>query len=460
MIKPKIGLLLLYLKLYDDAMAEMRSRIETFAKTIAEEFGKRDVIVNQSPICRTKEEFSKAVKSFEKEKVDAIVTLHLAYSPSLESADVLSKTKIPIIVLDTTPEYDFGEDVSSEEILYNHGIHGVQDMCSMLNRNGKEFFLEAGHWEKSDVIDRVVKKIKAASLARLLSNMRVGSIEGSFKGMGDFYVSPEILKKTIGIEPIQTSAKDISNLLPLPSDKEVVKELESDSKRFNIEKLSSEVHLNSVRIGIAVRKWMKRKNLDAFTMNFSAIRKDSGFPTMPFLEASKSMAKGLGYAGEGDVITAALVGTLLSVYPKTSFVEMFCPDWKGGRIFLSHMGEININLVKGKPRLIEKDLSFLDVGNPAVAVGQLEPGKATYINLSPSKKSYTLIVSQVEMVKVENKKMTDTISGWLTSSIPINDFLEKFSRAGGTHHSALVYGEAKDVIMDFGKIMGWKVVEL
>ena len=461
MIKPKIGFLPLYLKLYDDAMAEMRSRIETFTKTIAEELGKRDVIVNQSPICRTKEEFSKAIKSFEKEKVDAIVTLHLAYSPSLESAGVLSKTKIPIIVLDTTPEYDFGENVSSEEILYNHGIHGVQDLCSMLNRNGKEFFIEAGHWEKSDVIDRVVKRIKAASLARLLSNMRVGSIGGTFKGMGDFYVSPEVLKKTIGIEVIQTSAKDISNLLPLPRDKEVVKELESDSKRFDIKKLSSEVHLNSVRTGIAVRKWIKRKNLDAFTINFLTIKKDSGFPTIPFLEASKSMAKGLGYAGEGDVITAALVGTLLSVYPKTSFVEMFCPDWKGGRILLSHMGEININLVKGKPRLIEKDLKFINVGNPpAVAVGQLEPGKATYINLSPSKKSYTLIVSQVEMVKLENKKMDDTISGWLTTSIPIDDFLEKFSRAGGTHHSALLYGETKDVIMDFGKIMGWKLVEL
>lgn len=460
MIKPKIGLLPLYLKLYDDVMAEMRSRIETFAKTTAEELGKRDVIVNQSPICRTKEEFSKAVKSFEKEKVDAIVTLHLAYSPSLESADVLSKTKIPIIVLDTTPEYDFGENVSSEEILYNHGIHGVQDLCNMLKRNGKEFFLEAGHWERSDVIDRVVKKIRAASLARLLSNMRVGSIGGSFKGMGDFYVSPEVLKKTIGIETISVSAKDISSLIPLSKDTEVVEELESDGKNFNIDDISSKVHLNSTRVSIAVRRWIKRNNLGAFTMNFSAIGKDSGFLTLPFLEASKSMAKGIGYAGEGDVITAALVGALLSVYPKTSFVEMFCPDWKGDRIFLSHMGEINTRLVSGKPRLIEKDLPFLDVGNPAVAVGQLKPGKAIYINLSPSKKAYTLIVSEVEMVEVENDKMTDTISGWLISSMPIDDFLEKFSRLGGTHHSALVYSKVKDVIADFGKIMGWKVIRL
>ncbi len=31
------------------------------------------------------------------------MTLHLAYSPSLESSDVVAGTDLPIVVLDTTP---------------------------------------------------------------------------------------------------------------------------------------------------------------------------------------------------------------------------------------------------------------------------------------------------------------------------------------------------------------------
>ena len=42
----------------------------------------------------------------------------------------------------------------------------------------------------------------------------------------------------------------------------------------------------------------------------------------------------------------------------------------------------------------------------------------------------------------------------------IADFLSEFSQAGGTHHSALVYGNDKDIIIDFGNIMGWKVIEI
>jgi len=456
----KIGLLLLYLNLYDRVLPEMRSKIEEFASTIEKEFKNRKIEVSKSSVCRVKNEFEDAIKLFENQKVDAVVTLHLAYSPSLEACEVLSRTKIPIIVLDTTPEYDFGEGTSPEEILYNHGIHGVQDLCSMLNRNGKDFFLEAGHWKKSDVIDRVAKKIKAAVVARSFSNMRVGSIEGPFKGMGDFYITPKLLKEKTEIETISVSAKDISKLIPAAKDKEVVKEMEDDRKNFDIGKLGNEAHLDSIRVGLAVRKWIEKENLGGFTMNFSVIGKDSGFPTLPFLEASKAMASGMGYAGEGDVITAALVGALLSIYPETSFVEMFCPDWKDGRIFLSHMGEINTGLVSGKPRLIEKDLPFLDIGNPAIAVGQFKEGEAVYVNLIPSEESFSLIISKVKIVEVKNNKMSDTISGWLIPPMSIEQYLAEFSRLGGTHHSALVYGDNIDVIADFGSIMGWKVKKL
>ena len=462
MIKSKVGLLPLYLELYDIVMPEMRSRLKSFTEIIAGELKKRGIIVFTAPICRINKEFSRAIKSFEKENVHSIVTLHLAYSPSLESAEELSKTEIPIIVLDTTQAYDFGPTQDPSEIMYNHGIHGVQDMCNVLLRMGKNFIIEAGHWDKSDVLDRVVKKIRATSIISSLRESRVGAIGGFFKGMGDFYVYPETLKNTIGIETINTSTKDIIDLLPSPDDEEVKEEIKFDTDNFQIDGLKKEVHINTTRVSIAIRRWIKKENLSAFTINFLKIDKDSGFPTLPFLEASKAMARGIGYAGEGDVLTSALVGALLSVYPEASFIEMFCPDWKGNRIFLSHMGEMNINLVSGRPRLIEKRLPFLSVEDTVIAVGKFKPGKAVLINLAPGKNnSYTLIVSQIAMVGVKvNDKMVDVICGWFVPSIPIKDFLAEFSIVGGTHHSVLVYGDVADEIISFGEMMGWNVIKI
>ena len=100
--------------------------------------------------------------------------------------------------------------------------------------------------------------------------------------------------------------------------------------------------------------WMEKEKLAAFTVNFLEIEKDCGLPVMPFLEAGKAMSRGIGYAGEGDILTASLVGALASVYPGTSFTEMFCPDWRDNTVFLSHMGEINVDIAAEKPVLGEK----------------------------------------------------------------------------------------------------------
>ncbi len=96
MAPAKIGLLPLWLKLYDDSAPEARPRIEGFVRAIAGEFERRGVTAVAASVCRLAKEFAAAVKRFEKEEVDAIVTLHLAYSPSLEASEVLARTRLPI----------------------------------------------------------------------------------------------------------------------------------------------------------------------------------------------------------------------------------------------------------------------------------------------------------------------------------------------------------------------------
>ncbi len=49
-----------------------------------------------------------------------------------------------------------------------------------------------------------------------------------------------------------------------------------------------------------------------------------------------------------------------STFPETTFTEMFCPDWKNESIFLSHMGEVNVDLIAEKPKLINEQRIFDD----------------------------------------------------------------------------------------------------
>lgn len=462
MNKLKIGLLPMYVKLYDDAWSFMRERIDSFHNTIVHELEKRNVEVVSNEVCRIKPEFAYAVRRFENEEVDAIVTLHLAYSPSLESADILAGTKLPLVILDTTPTFDYSPSQDPDELLYNHGIHGVQDMCNLLLRNSKDFLIEAGHWQESDVLDRIVTDIKASKLAKKMKNAKVGRVGNPFIGMGDFDLPVDVLLSTIGIETVQYDFNEGRKLLEEVSESQIEEEIKQDGKDFDLDNLNDSVYKQSTRTCLSTSKWIEKNELSAFTVNFMEITKQSGIPCMPFLEAGKAMARGIGYAGEGDVLTAALVGALLSVYPETSFTEMFCPDWKNNSIFLSHMGEMNLNLAAGKPVLKEKDFPFTDAGNPVVAYGRFKGGNALYINLAPCKDNkYTLIISSIEMLEVEGEdRMEDSIHGWFKPTISVEEFLSTYSRNGGTHHAAIAYNADIKALEGFAAIMGWDIIKI
>lgn len=459
MKKSTAGLLPFYLELYDKVRPENRKEVEDFLKKIKGELEKSGLEIITAPVCRIENEFAKAVKKFEKKSVDAIITLHLAYSPSLESFDILAKTSLPLIILDTTPDFDFGFGTDPSKIMANHGIHGVQDLCNMLIRKGKPFIIEAGHWQKSDILKRIANDLNVCIATNAMKTSKVGIIGKPFKGMGDFTIPFSDLKKQIGVDVIQGSPAEFKAIKT--EDSEIKKEIALYKKAFKSGKFLDKCIEETARTSLTVRKWIEKEKLSAFTFNFLDIDDKCGLGTVPFLEASQAMSRGIGYAGEGDVLTAAFVRSLMKIFPETSFAEMFCPDWKGNRIFLSHMGEVNAAIIDGKPELLEKDFPFIKSRiAPALAQGCMKDGKAALVNLAPGPDGkFKVIVCRGQMRSPLKSKMSG-IRGWFEPEIPVDELLEKYSRNGGTHHLALVYGADVKLIEKYAALMRWDMINI
>ena len=96
-------------------------------------------------------------------------------------------------------DFDFGTDVIPGRIMYDHGIHGVQDLASVLRREKRPYEIVAGHFTESDVLERAADIARAARASRNLRGMRVLRVGESFKGMGDFAVSNETLRDCFDI---------------------------------------------------------------------------------------------------------------------------------------------------------------------------------------------------------------------------------------------------------------------
>lgn len=461
MKKIKVGYLPLYIKLYDDSNPHYRDPMVDYMNMMVGMIESQGVeVIMADEVCRIKEEFDRAAKKFNDADVDAVITQHLAYSPSLESVEALLSLKAPIVVFDTTPDYQLLKVANYEgRISANHGIHGVQDMCNLLKRNGKAYYLCVGHALHSEVASEVVSMCRAASAAKAYQTAKIGSVGGSFTGMGDFLISDERYKNDIGAEIQYMTPEVVKEYLAKVTDEEIDAEIKKDYEKYTVEARRMADYRAATKSGLAIRKWMEAQQLTSCTVNFLTLD-ICGLPKMPFPECCKIMERGQGYAGEGDVLTAGLVGALFQIYPNTCFTEMFCPDWEQDVILLSHMGESNPKLAQWKPIVADVDFNYNSCGNTTGMYSCNRPGKVVYANLAPMEDHFHLILTEGEILDagLERGAYRYSTQGWFKPCKPIAQFLKEFSMAGGTHHSAMVYDGNLEEMKAFGEMLGFEVI--
>jgi L-arabinose isomerase len=423
---------------------------------VAGGFEQRGIAVVTAPICRVAAEFASAIRQFEQAGSDCLVTLHLAYSPSLEAIDAVCATRLPILILDATRDAAFGRDVSPDLIMYNHGVHGVMDFASLLRRRRRAFEIVAGHDAAPRTLDRAAGQVRAAAAAAAMRGSQTLRVGEAFAGMGDFAVGEEVLATRLGVSVRKIGLAELDAAVGQVTDAAVDREVVADRARFACD-LPAEAHARSVRVGLALRQLIDAGRYLGFSVNFQAFdRADRPANTMPFLEISKAMGRGIGYAGEGDVLTAALVGALARAFGRVTFTEIFCADWCGDTLFLSHMGEISPTVAGDRPRVSSKPFFSGGSLDPAVLTCAVMPGPAVLVNLAPGPDDrFTLIVAPVEVLAEDDSlapAMRDVVRAWVRPSGRVGEFLEAYSRAGGTHHSALVLGECAEAVAAYGRM--------
>jgi L-arabinose isomerase len=446
----RIGLLPLYLELYDRVRPEARPEMEEWAEHVGGVFEDLGLDVVSAPVLTSRLQIeSKLRDMLNNEEPDGLVTLHLAYSPSLESAEPLVRAKLPLLLLDTTPSPSFGEDADADMMFRNHGIHGVQDLSCTLQRRERPYLLSVGHMDDEQLRDDVKLNCRAMRGARALSHMRVLMIGDKFEGMGDFAVDPEVLGSQLGIYVHRVSVSEVAKVARTITDEDLDGEAVCDSGDCNCSLIDPEVLRRTNRVGLAVRRMMEEEDADAMTFNFASFTGGQGIETVPFLEASKAMARGQGYAGENDALTAGLVGALAQAGCRLTFTEMFCPDWEGGTVFMSHMGECGLGVVSEQGTLVEKHYEFSDVENPAIAIPKVTPGEATLVNLAPGPNNiFKFITARVEVLdRGPVDGFPEVPHFWIRPlDHDLRDFLQRYSEIGGTHHLALCLGDERELV--------------
>ena len=232
----------------------------------------------------------------------------------------------------------------------NHGVHGTQDLANVLVRSGVPFHYVTSHLSDADGLRRAGRLLPRPRRPwRACGRAALGLLGYPFPGMGDFAVDTTHLAATLGCQWTSLAVEDYiqraAAARPAPWRRwsAEYRTLLRPGRRRDRRRPGRH---RPGRIGAAGDR--RRARLDALSYQFMAFGEDERTVTLPFVAASRLMADGIGFAGEGDLVGAAGTWLLNRLHPPASFSEIFTIDFAGNALFMSHMGEANVAMARAR----------------------------------------------------------------------------------------------------------------
>ena len=294
---------------------------------------------------------------------------------------------------------------------------------------------------------------------KFMRGVRIGLLGYPMEGMGDFAVDHTALLSQIGIKVRHLAMKAVAERAENAPADEIAKQIAEDRRNFQLQSdITQEEHEVSSRLEWALREMLRESELDGFASHFLAVGEENCLKAMPFLAASKLLAEGYGYGGEGDVTSAAAVAMMHALAGAANFTEMFTMDFAGNSILMMHMGEANWKMArKDEPvRLLRAAGAIVDLAvDPLLLAFSLEPGDCTLVSLTTGADGkLKSVVTEGQLVAFPYISDLWRPHYKFKPDGDLEEFLTRFSLEGGSHHQAMVYGRWSGTVQKVAMLLG------
>ena len=440
---PRIALLGVYLALYDTAFSGYRERMLRFVRDVASrmigvEIPLIDAAVNDAEM---RDLLARAAAS----DVDGIVLLSLGYTASLAVTEPLVSTPLPLLLLNTQEVEEVTSAFSFQDMVWNHGMQGIQDLAAALVRRGRKFAVVTGLLSQEDTRADLLDHLHAWRAARQIRGSRIGTFGPSMPNMGDAQVEPAMLDAQFGISTVPVSYEALGEAARRATRTEVESLREFDRRHFELAAdLTPEDHERSTRLEIGLRQLVEQHALAGLQISFEQAAASTHIETIPFLGLVKLMAEGVGYAGEGDL--AATAGGVIAhrLCGEVTFTEMYTMDFPRNATLHTHMAECNWRMARRdrKPRLLRREFTLAECLPFVSPAFSLEPGEVTLFDLAVTAEGeFRFITIEAEVDDFPPLAGMEVPNFKVRYRGDIRPMLNEYSLLGGTHHLSLTYGQ-------------------
>jgi L-arabinose isomerase len=391
--------------------------------------------------------------------IGVIAWMH-TFSPAKMWIGALKILQKPMLHLHTQFNRDIPWNTIDMDFMnLNQSAHGDREFGFIMSRMRLSRKVITGHWEDKAVLSQISGWARTAAawhdwqgakFVRFGDNMRNVAVTEGDKVEAEIKFGYSV--NTYGVGDLvkvinETSDTAIDKLVKEYSDNyEVASSLLKKGKEYQSLR-------EAAKIEIGLQTFLENGNFKGFTDTFEDL---NGLAQLPGIATQRLMAKGYGFAAEGDWKTAALVRAMKvmgsGLKGGNSFMEDYTYhfDPNNEMVLGSHMLEICPSIADAKPSCEIHPLGIGGKADPVRLVFNVSGGAALNASIVDMGNRFRLLVNNVEAIKPENKLPKLPVARVLWKPYPdMKTACTAWILAGGAHHTCFSQNVNAEQLEDF-----------
>ncbi len=464
--KLNIGILGIGLDTYWPQFPGLKERLEGYQHEISQEilsFGDVDLI--DTGLVDNPERARVVGALFRQQQVDIIFLYISTYALSSTVLPVVQATGVPIVVLNIQPvaaiDYESFNNLSDRGLMTGEWLAhcqacSVPEIANVFNRADIEYHLLTGYLGESRTNNLLGEWVRAAKVAKIMKNNRLGIIGHYYAGMLDVYTDITRQIAVFGGHVDFIEIDELAELRKSVTDEEVVEKCSAFETIF---KVSKECETNEIdraaRTSVSLDKLVSKHHLGSLAYYYEGTSGSEHENIVTSIIAGNTMLTGrhIPVAGECEIKNAQAMKILDSFGAGGSFSEFYALDFNDDIVMFGHDGPAHFASAEGDVGLVPLPVYHGKPGKGLSIQMTVRHGPVTLLSVCEGRDGVFLLVAEGECVSGPVLNIGNTNSRY-RFSLSARDFVEAWSGNGPSHHCAIGVGHITSEIEKLGILLG------
>lgn len=469
----KTGLFGIGLDTYWQQFDGLKDRLENYLKIVEQKLSAIHPSVVNAGLVDTIDKAFETGKLFKTEDVDIIFLYVTTYALSSTVLPVVQKSKVPVIILNLSPEAAIDYDafnamtdrtkMTGEWLAYCSACP-VPEIANVFIRTNISFHQVTGMLYDDDMCWNEIKEwIEAARVKYIMQYNRLGCMGHYYSGMLDIYTDLTQQYATFGGHIELLEVEELALLRKEVSRDAMNTRLHYFYKTFDVQNDCPIEELEKAAVtSVALDMLVEKYKLGSLAYYYKGTGNAENEEAIASIIPGNSLltARGIPVAGEYEIKNAQAMKIMDSFGAGGSFTEYYAMDFKDDVVLMGHDGPGHIAIAEGKTKMRPLKVYHGKVGNGLSVEMSVKNGPVTLLSVVENKnKGLMLLVAEAESVAGPILQIGNTNSRY-KFSIGARNFVNEWNSHGPAHHCAVGVGHISSKMMKLGKLLDIDVIKV